>query len=236
VEGAPGVTIAGWPGHVLARPSVARRRLGLERRGLTAQQVPGELAEAREDTPLRVAELDVEDPASVVALLNEIGLPVTPDDEPRSLGAFAADVARVRETVTAWRVLSDEATLAEGELAGCGFATFPNVRAAAAEFLNVTLAVELRPFSPLVWVTDGIAPPAQAGRDVTLTAACFLELHNHVVSRTVYGRCANESCRRLFPASTAGRSVRYCSPGCRRAQAQREFRRRRAGVREDSAA
>lgn len=62
-----------------------------------------------------------------------------------------------------------------------------------------------------------------------------LEIFNHIVENAIYRTCANESCRRTFVRQhgraqhhqnrTSG--VRYCSADCARAQASRDYRRRK---------
>jgi predicted sulfurtransferase len=66
--------------------------------------------------------------------------------------------------------------------------------------------------------------------DLTLYALCCCELFNHVVSGADFRVCANEACERLFVRDDTARrrGVLYCSRNCARAQAQREFRRRKA--------
>ena len=72
--------------------------------------------------------------------------------------------------------------------------------------------------------------------DLTLYALCCCELFNHVVSGSDFRVCANESCERLFVRDDTARrrGVLYCSRTCARAQAQREFRRRRAEQKADT--
>jgi hypothetical protein len=76
-------------------------------------------------------------------------------------------------------------------------------------------------------------------RRAPLYQSCALELYNHITEDARYRTCANETCERLFVRQsgraehgqyrTAG--VRYCSDGCARAQAQRQYRRRKASKR-----
>ena len=69
----------------------------------------------------------------------------------------------------------------------------------------------------------------------TYMANC-LQIYNHAASSATYQRCRNETCGRFFHTqrgrSEVGqyrtRGVLYCSPSCARAQAQREYRRRKS--------
>jgi hypothetical protein len=106
--------------------------------------------------------------------------------------------------------------------------------------LATYLTYGLVAFAPTVKVTRLI--PSEESSEISpyeetpeLYEVMCLELFNHIVERAVYRTCANESCRRTF-VRQQGRAehgqnrtsgVRYCSPECARAQASREYRRRR---------
>lgn len=109
------------------------------------------------------------------------------------------------------------------------------------EFLADTLAIGLAGFSPRIAYRPDLRPQSMAdwsehfaaGND--LWAVCCLELFNHVSEEALYKDCANEVCQRPF-VRQIGRSrygqrrrtgVRFCSHTCARAQAQRDYRRRR---------
>jgi hypothetical protein len=117
------------------------------------------------------------------------------------------------------------------------------------EFVASTLSCLLRPLSPQLGLSirSGVNP-RQTGRearsgvepqrepvDVPLYTVCALELFDHMVMRAEYHICANERCGKRFvhqqgrakKGQHRSRSVKYCSPSCARAAAQREYRRRR---------
>ena len=73
-------------------------------------------------------------------------------------------------------------------------------------------------------------------RSPDLYAACCIQLANLISEQLPPHRCANETCGQAFILQRGGAAqgqyrtvgVLYCSPGCQRAQAQREYRRRKA--------
>jgi hypothetical protein len=103
-------------------------------------------------------------------------------------------------------------------------------------FLENMLSILLRPFPPHLLLLE---PHQSAGGlfgDVSLLNICALELFNHIVESAEYKQCANETCGRLFVRQSGRalhgqhrtRGVKYCSSECARAQAQREYRRRKS--------
>lgn len=116
----------------------------------------------------------------------------------------------------------------------------------AANTLEHIVNLGLRSFQPYVH----LAPSEWDGRFVDylderriapylpkldLMDVLTLQLANHIIERATYRRCQNEPCRRLFVRQRGGApkgqyhtsGVSYCSPQCARAQAQRDYRRRR---------
>lgn len=98
------------------------------------------------------------------------------------------------------------------------------------ELLNLAL----RPFQVRA-VVGGEGFPLGV-QDVNSYSAMALQLANHIAEAATYRRCANETCGRLFVRQCGGAiyanqrhstGVRYCTPSCARAQAQREYRRRK---------
>jgi hypothetical protein len=102
----------------------------------------------------------------------------------------------------------------------------------------------LAPFRPSIVFVDGSDESATEGpypghirtTGIPLYAILCLELFNHIAERAVYKTCQNETCRRPFVRQSGRavhgqhrtRGVKYCSTECARAQAQRQYRRRRA--------
>jgi len=114
-----------------------------------------------------------------------------------------------------------------------------------AEFVVGTIQIGLAGFSPRIAYRADLRPEAPRdwaehfGASAALWSVCCLELFNHVTEGAVVKDCANETCPRLF-VRQIGRSlhgqrrrsgVRFCSDTCARAQAQREYVRRRRSAR-----
>ncbi len=88
---------------------------------------------------------------------------------------------------------------------------------------------------------DGITPAVGFGNDkqspYTLLDALVIQLFNDIAAETIYKTCANERCQGLFVNQIDRQAKRhsrnngtlYCAPGCARAQAQRNYRRRSNG-------
>lgn len=113
------------------------------------------------------------------------------------------------------------------------------VKMAAMRLVASILAPGLAVFRPSLHVADPHHPQA-VGDDYwtagfPLYSICCAELFNHICETAEYRRCANERCERLFvrqegralKGTRRTRGVLYCSAACARAQAQREYRRRR---------
>lgn len=229
------LVIAGWPARTIEPPATQRRTFRLEHGQLVATRSGQELAAPADDACLLLAELDLDDEQAILRFVNTIGVALDADAKEQSLEEFRSMGVLVRDLVAAWRLLQSEPTLTGDEVALTEFArNASNGRGvAAAEFLNLTLSVALRSFSPVVWLAQARPEAAEALREagrireVALFPLCCLQLHNHIVAGVEYRRCANETCGRLFAAAEGRRQAQYCSAACRHAQAQREFRRRR---------
>ena len=167
------------------------------------------------------------DDAAFLAFANAAGtVGLSGGPESQTLAEFHLTAQVVRDAVTAWRLIQSEPTLGTPEWELPRFAAAgAEIDALALEFLNVTLTTGLEPLR----VEIALGQAEDDVRDVSLFSLCCLELHNHVVGRVSYTRCANETCGQRFAPTEAGRrrGVLYCSRACARAQAQREFRRRR---------
>jgi hypothetical protein len=115
----------------------------------------------------------------------------------------------------------------------------------ARRLLATALPVLLRNYSPVV----GARPDLDLDKNwqkplisaefpessAPLFEVCAFELFNHIAESATYRSCQNETCRRLFVRqwgrSEHGQSrregVMYCTAACAKAQAQRQYRRRR---------
>ncbi len=109
--------------------------------------------------------------------------------------------------------------------------------------LAVALASGLKPYTPHLRTFRDVReqPIAPWGNRLDVWEVCCLELFNHIVEGARYRTCANEPCSRLFVRQEGRalhgqhrtRGVKYCSSECARAQAQRDYRRRKRDSRTD---
>lgn len=229
------LVIVGWPARTIEPPPAQRLTFRLEQGRLVGERSGSELATPPEDLCLLLAELDVNDEKAILKFANTAGVALGNGVEEQRLEEFRRTAVLVRDLVAAWRLLQSEPTLTADEIEATEFSrNASNGRGvAAAEFLNLTLSVALRSFTPVVWLAHARPETAEAlreagrVREVALFPLCCLQLHNHIVTRAEYRRCGNETCGRLFAAGEGRRQALYCSAACRHAQAQREFRRRK---------
>lgn len=113
----------------------------------------------------------------------------------------------------------------------------PHTRYDAARLLQSGVNAGLYSYTPrLAVLTEAPDFPivTQFSEPDSLFSLCCLELFNHIVRDGRFRTCANETCLRLFtihegPTKTDSRRphrARFCSDGCARAQASRDYRRR----------
>ena len=231
----PTLAITAWPAAPLPLPRYARHHYTLsEERELPRLigEPTGESSVASGETCLSLVEVDLGDTSRILAFANEVGIigfGGGPDEQ--SIAEFELGATVVSDAVTAWRVLMGErGTNGNGwRLPRLWKASDESATAVAAAYLNDVLGSGLESFRPTIAVAVGDEEPEPV-LDLNLHTLCCLELFNHVAAGDAFARCANESCGRLFVLDDRARrrGVRYCSRQCARAQAQREFRRRRA--------
>jgi hypothetical protein len=193
-----------------------------------------ERATASGETCLRLADVSLHDPSAILEFVNSVGTAGfggDPDEE--SIAEFVLGATIMRDAVAAWRLLTDEP---DGEEAHWRLGRLNDVRtderrAAAADYLNDVIASGLSSITPVIALSTG-PEPRDTVLELNLHTLCCLELFNHVAAGNDFPRCANESCGRLFVRDERARrrGMRYCSRNCARAQAQREFRRRKAAA------
>ena len=105
---------------------------------------------------------------------------------------------------------------------------------------TTALNIGLRPFSAHVeHVARGPGFPVEIGiPQIDLFSAAALQVFNLVVEEPTARRCENETCGRVFIRQIGGieyrqhyrtTGLRFCSASCARAQASRQYRRRKAG-------
>jgi hypothetical protein len=90
------------------------------------------------------------------------------------------------------------------------------------------------PSGPILEQAVGLTNPA-------LHEFCALELYNHIAGHEAYRHCQNETCTRIFVrqygraehGQSRRQGVLYCTHACAQAQAQREYRRRKAARQDD---
>jgi len=234
--------VAAWPPGPLPLPRYRRRRYGLAGEPPSESLVGEALEEAvtaSGETCLRLSEVPLEDTNAILGFVNDVGTAGfggDPDEE--TIAEFVLGATIIRDAVAAWRLLTDEP---DGDQADWRLNRLTDVpgeerRAASAEYLNDVIASGLSSITPVLSLTSG-AEERDAVLELNLHALCCLELFNHVAAANDFPRCANEACARLFVRDERARrrGMRYCSRTCARAQAQREFRRRRAASPEPAA-
>jgi hypothetical protein len=160
---------------------------------------------------------------------------------------FVLHVRLLRDLVRIFRAHKDEISFEEAwssweseeflvSLAGPGEARAVDMR----RFLTAHLSHALRPFYLVVSARSEEYSLEErkffrSDWDFSPFAAMALQLRNDIAENAAYHVCRNEGCGHLFVRQrgraslgqyrTAG--VKYCSPACSRAQAQRDLRRRR---------
>ena len=152
----------------------------------------------------------------------------------------------VRDLTAAWRLTSTGAEPSDWEspITRDAFTwdttqevlSEPSPADAAAIMLERYLSAMLTPFHPRIRRAeahdDHDAEPWQDSP--SLFWFCGLELYRHVAEQALYRVCENDRCRQLFVrqegralhAQHRTKGIKYCSPQCSRAVAQRRYRER----------
>jgi hypothetical protein len=234
--------VAAWPPTPLPLPQYRRRRYALVGEPPSESLVGEPLHDAvtaSGETCLRLSEVQLEATTAILAFVNEVGTAgFAGDPGEETIAEFVLGATIIRDAVAAWRLLTDEpdGDQADWRLNRLTDVTGEERRAASADYLNDVIASGLSSITPVLCLTSG-SEERDAVLELNLHALCCLELFNHVAAANDFPRCANESCARLFVRDERARrrGMRYCSRTCARAQAQREFRRRKAASPEPAA-
>ena len=157
-----------------------------------------------------------------------------------TLEDFRYGASSIRDLVSAWRWVSEDRKPDRWDcllMQHINEVDVPKDRRSAAHFLDWHLSHGLISFYPQLVINDegSDADWRRFTEDLPLYSLCCLELFNHIVEQAQYRKCANETCGRLFVRQRGRaehgqhrtRGVKYCSRECARAQAQREYRRRK---------
>ena len=231
--------VAAWPPSPLPLPRYRRRRyvlVGEQPSDSLVGEPQEDSATASGETCLRLSEVALDDTAAILRFVNEVGTAgFGGDPDEVTVAEFVLGATIVRDAVAAWRLLTDEP---DGHQADWRLNRLTDVpgeerRAASADYLNDVITSGLSSITPVLSLTSG-PEERDAVLELNLHALCCLELFTHVAAANNLPRCANESCGRLFVRDERARrrGMRYCSRTCARAQAQREFRRRKATLAE----
>lgn len=163
----------------------------------------------------------------------------------QSLEEFRWQAWCLRDLVRAWRWYHDGVAVGICEwespvwIESDDLIHIPEDREGAAELLRHGIRSGLTPFHPELRIATSDDDPrweTTYGGGLGYYCICCLELYNHIVAEAALIACSNERCARLF-VHQEGRAkhgqhrsigVKYCSPECARAQAQRVYRRRKA--------
>ncbi len=106
----------------------------------------------------------------------------------------------------------------------------PQTRDDAERFLHDSVNLGVARLGPLLLESASVLRPPE-----TLYARCCAELFNLIIANLPFRICANEFCGNPFTRQEGSSrygghrtdKLRYCSPSCAQAQAQREYRRRK---------